>query len=280
MSLRVAIFAGEYAELAAWTGEPEEQLRAAQEAHAEVRDLWLAWDGTDLVGALHSWRAPDGRCRLYYDKCREDAFAPLAAMVEDGCHATIDASDETALAALAGAGFRESRRENEYEIPVTRVDAHVPTGIAIVTADNTELEPLMLLDCAIRADIPGSDGWQPDPVWFLAETYDSQFFDPQTYRVALDGDAYVGLARVWKALPGRDHRRLGCVGVLGPYRRRGLGRALIARAFTPLADAGETAVTAEADATNIASHSLLASFGARVTGGTVELSRSAQHQSG
>lgn len=32
--------------------------------------------------------------------------------------------------------------------------------------ERTELEPLMYLDCALRQDIPGADGWLPDPKWF------------------------------------------------------------------------------------------------------------------
>jgi hypothetical protein len=45
--------------------------------------------------------------------------------------------------------------------------------------------------------------------------------------------------------------------------------------MAPLADRGEELLTAEADATNIASHTLLTSFGGRVTGGTIELLRPA-----
>jgi ribosomal protein S18 acetylase RimI-like enzyme len=85
----------------------------------------------------------------------------------------------------------------------------------------------------------------------------------------------VGLARIWMRRPSRPYCRLGCVGVLAHYRQRGLGRALIARALAPLADRGEALVTAEADATNIASHALLTSFGGRVTGVTIELLRHA-----
>lgn len=273
MTVTVTRFSGEFGALAAWTGEPVEQLRADEDYHSGEREHWLAWDGTAVVGALHPWRSPDGRHRLYYDKCRPDSYGPLAAAIDGACLATVEAADTAALAALAAAGFTELRRENEYEIPVSLVTAPVPAGLEIVTADRTELEPLMLLDCAIRADIPGSDGWQPDPVWFREETYDSPFFDPQTYRVALDDGAYVGLARVWKPLPGRRYGRLGCVGVLAGYRRRGLGRALIAQALAPLDAAGQLAVTAEADATNVASHALLTNFGARITGGTIELQR-------
>jgi hypothetical protein len=50
---------------------------------------------------------------------------------------------------------------------------------------------------------------------------------------------------------------------------------LTARALAPLADRSEVLVIAEADATNVASHALLTSFGGRVTGGTIELRRHA-----
>ncbi len=271
--VRVASFAGEFAALADWSGTPEEELRARDAYYSDDQDCLLAWQGSQLAGVLNTWQAPDGRLRLYFGSCRSDAYAPLAAGIGAACYATVDKADLEALRALSGAGFTEVRRENEYEIPVSRVDAVVPDGISIVTADQTELEPLMMLDCAIRADIPGADGWQPDPAWFRAQTYDSPDFDPQAYRVALDGDDYVGLARIWLRSPSRVYRRLGCVGVLREYRRRGLARALVARALAPVAAAGETAVTAEVDTTNIASHTLLTGFGGRVTGGTVELYR-------
>jgi ribosomal protein S18 acetylase RimI-like enzyme len=271
MSLRITRFADEFADLAAWTGEPEEQLRADDDYHVG-REHWLAWDGDAVIGALHPWHAPDGRVRLFFDKTRVDAYAPLAAAIDGECYATVDAGAAEMLAALRGSGFVDSRREEEYEIPVARIDAPVPDGLRIVTADRTELEPLMLLDCAIRADIPGADGWQPDPVWFREETYDSPFFDPLTYRIALDGDRYVGLARVWLPI-GDELHRLGCIGVLAGYRRRGLALALIASAFAPLVERGVSTVGAEADATNVASHSLLTGLGGVVTGASVELYR-------
>jgi hypothetical protein len=54
----------------------------------------------------------------------------------------------------------------------------------------------MGLDCALREDVSGSAGWQPDATWSREETYDSPYFDPSTYLVALDGEKYVGLGRV------------------------------------------------------------------------------------
>jgi GNAT superfamily N-acetyltransferase len=271
--MQIARFDGEFGPLAAWTGTPEPELRERAGYHAGDRDLWLAWDGDHVAGVLTAWRAPDGRVRLFFGRCRPEAYAPLAVAVPAPAYATAGQDDAAVLRSLAGAGFTELRREYEYEIPVTAVDAAVPAGLRLITADRTELEPLMLLDCAIRADIPGADGWQPDPAWFRAETYDSPDFDPQAYLVALDGGDYVGLVRIWGRSPSQACRRLGCIGVLHAYRRRGLARALLGHAFRPLLAAGERAVTAEADTTNLASHTLLTGFGGRVTGGTVELYR-------
>lgn len=133
----------------------------------------------------------------------------------------------------------------------------------------------MLLDGALREDVPGSDGWRPDPVWFRRETFDSPYFDPQAYLVAvdggLDGSPYVGLVRIWNGpnpLP-----RLGMIAVLPPYRRRGLARALIGRAFAALHARGVIEVTAEVDADNAASNTLMVGLGGVVTGSDVELRR-------
>jgi GNAT superfamily N-acetyltransferase len=268
--VRITQFGGEYAQVAAWTGQTEEQLREVEDYHDEDRDHWLAWDGDQVVGVLDPWHAPDGRHRLFFDKCRADAYAPLAAAVDGPCYVTVQAGSE-ALGPLTTVGFEESRREHDYEIPVAWIDTPTPDGLWLISAANAEIEKLMMLDCALREDVPGADGWQPDPVWFREETF-GVGFDPLTYRVAVDSDdRHVGLARVWLN-PGRTPR-LGMVGVLPAYRRKGLGRALIAQAFAVLSVRGVPVVTAEVDVTNAASNALMRSLGGRVTGGSVELFR-------
>ena len=88
----------------------------------------------------------------------------------------------------------------------------------------------------------------------------------------MDADgSYAGLVRVWNGP--RPLPRLGLIGVLRDHRRRGLARALISAAFNVLHDRGATVVTAEADETNTASLTLLASFGAAKVDAEVELFR-------
>jgi GNAT superfamily N-acetyltransferase len=259
VAITVRRFGGEFEALAAWTGETVED---------DTENLWLAWDGGRVVGVMQPWTPPNQRLTLYFGQCRDDAFGPLADAVDGERYAKVGVADAERLP-----GFSEIRREHEYEIPVAQLDAGTPDGLVIISAARTELEKLMMLDCALREDIPGSEGWQPDPQWFREETYDSPDFDPETYAVALHGDDYVGLARVWNGPRPRPH--LGMVGVLAAYRRRGLALALLARVFGPLAERGEKIVTSEVDAANTASNTLMRKLGGRVVGGTVELHRPA-----
>jgi ribosomal protein S18 acetylase RimI-like enzyme len=269
--LRAGLFDSEYEALSAWTGETRAELEAQEEYHPGARQVWLAWEGARVVGVMKPWLRPDGRHTLYFGRCRPEAYALLAAQVAGECYTVVDGADGEALRALGSAGFRTERTELRYSIPVTRFDAPVPAGIEIISAAHTELEPLMLLDCVLRQDVPGADGWQPDPQWFREETYDSPFFDPEAYLVALDAGRYVGLVRIWNGP--RPKPRLGMIGVLPEYRRRGFARALMGRAFGALHSRGAREVVAEADDGNVASHTLLTGLGGVVAGRDVELRR-------
>jgi ribosomal protein S18 acetylase RimI-like enzyme len=61
--------------------------------------------------------------------------------------------------------------------------------------------------------------------------------------------------------------------VVRGYRRRGIARALLARAFRAVHENGKTEAGAEADDTNEAAVALLTSLGARRTVGILELIR-------
>ena len=189
---------------------------------------------------------------------------------DDDVYVTVAESD---VSRYEGVGFVVSRREDEYLVPTGHHAVAPPPGFAFRRADEVDEERLRRLDDALRQDVPGTDGWRWDAAGFRAETFESPAFDPATYLVAVDRrDDYVGLARVWV---NRPTPRLGMIGVLAPYRRRGLAKALLEAVFSELHRRGAVEVSTEVDETNVASQALLAGFGARRIAGHVELIRRA-----
>jgi RimJ/RimL family protein N-acetyltransferase len=240
--------------------------------------LWHALEDDRVVGRAHLRRRPDDRAFVAADAWREPVTRALldavAADVPGDLHTLAAEDDGEHLALLAAAGYVPVRREDEFVIPVDRALAAtagpVPAGVSIVPADEKESDRLAQLDERLRQDVPGSDGWVNDPEEFREYTFD-EHFDPRLYLVAVVGGEYAGLVRVWR---GNRVPRLGLVAVLRWHRRRGLAKALLHAAFTPLAERGIELVSAEADAANAPSRALLAALGARRTGGSVELRRS------
>jgi RimJ/RimL family protein N-acetyltransferase len=273
MTITVTPLGTQYEALAAWTGEPVDDIRRQiEDDHEEQRDHWIAWRDGGVVGTVHPWPAPDRRLRLFFERTEPAAYGPLLEKIEGPCVTTVDEADREAVAALAGLGFEIVRREEQLEIPVRRTSYALPAGCRVISAADTGIRELMALDDALRDDVPGAEGWESNETWFREETYDSPFFDPETYLVAIGPDgSYTGLVRIWNGP--RPLPRLGLIGVLQDHRRRGLTRALISAALNVLHDRGATVVTAEADETNTASLALLTSFGAAKLGAEVELSR-------
>jgi ribosomal protein S18 acetylase RimI-like enzyme len=238
--------------------------------------VWRAYHTDQAAGAVRAFLRPDNRWFVAFEHGRGDSdrslLAAVAANLGADLYATADDRDDEGLDRLARLGFTVHRRESSYVIPVGPTAGEEPEGIVIISAANADEDDLRRLDDTLRQDVPGTAGWTWDPGDFREETFDSAEFDPATYLVAVDVDSarYVGLVRVWNS-PGRP--RLGLIGVTRAYRRRGLARALLARAFGVLHQRGRTEVTAEADDTNIASMSLLLGLGARREGGSVEFIR-------
>ncbi len=241
---------------------------------------WNYIRGNETASAYATCR-PDRRWFVSIDAWDEEAYAPLmAAMQEDLRHdlyTNMSGDDEEGLRRWQQFGFEIARREIVFKIPVDPAmtgltDPSPPDGIVLIAADAADETQLRELDDRLRADVPGSRGWLNDPAEFREYTFDERHFDPSTYLVAVDDSRqeFAGLVRVWTSA---RHHRLGLIGVTAPYRRRGLARALIAAAFRPLHERGVSHVSAEADATNHASISLLESIGAARTDETLELIR-------
>ena len=240
--------------------------------------VWRALDADQAVGAVSAFLFPNDRWFLHFDNCRDDSYEPLLAAVAANTghdlYATVEDTDEQALETHDRLGFTVNRRESNLVIPTDPqiTGLHVtaePDGVIVISAADADEDQLRLLDDALRQDVPGSAGWKWDPGDFHEETFSSQF-DPATYLVAVDvvSGEYIGLVRVWNN-PGRP--RLGLIAVLPPFRRQGLARVLLARAFRVVHERGKAELTAEVDDTNSASRSLLLRLGATRESGVVEL---------
>jgi GNAT superfamily N-acetyltransferase len=252
----------------------------------EVRRLspdlaWRAFAGEEGIGVVKALLRPDERCFVFFDSCRADAHEPLLAAVGQelgrDLYVTVDEADDEGRALYERLRFVVNRRESEYLIPtdpdVTGLGGvETPRGFVLVGADQVAEARLRVLDDTLRQDVPGTDGWRWDEAGFREETFESPSFDPNTYLIAIEktsGD-YAGLVRVWNNVVGP---RLGLIAVVPRHRRRGLAKALLARAFGVLHERGKTEVSAEVDDTNVASTSLLEAVGASRTGGSIELIR-------
>jgi len=241
---------------------------------------WRALDGDLVAGEVSARLRPDNRWFLYFDTWRADAYPALAdAVARDlgrDLYVTLEDAEYDALEACARAGFAVHRRESYYRIPTDPVvtgltGAVLPAGLDVLSAADADITRLRLLDDALRQDVPGSGGWRWDAGQFRAETF-GPFFDPATYLVAVDraSGQYAGLVRIWRTRAGP---RLGLIATLARYRRRGVARALLGRAFAVLAARGDASVAGEVDDANVASLSLLTGLGARRYGGNMELIR-------
>jgi GNAT superfamily N-acetyltransferase len=273
MTITAAPLGDQYEALAAWTGESADDIRRQiEEDHSEHRDHWIAWRDGQVIGALRPWRSPDGKLRLFFDRTEPAAYEALIAKVDGPCLTSVDETNQPVVRALRDLGFEPVRREVQLEIPVTRTAYGLPPGYRVISAADTNVWDLMALDDALRNDVPGAEGWESDEAGFREQTYDSPFFDPEAYLVALAADdTYAALVRIWNGP--RPLPRLGLIGVLAAHRRLGLAKSLLSTAFNVLATRGTPVVTAEADDSNTASLHLLHTFGATEVGAELELAR-------
>lgn len=222
---------------------------------------------------------PDGCCVVRPEETWTGSVAAAAAALAERCGVTVVTMvAEHALrelGALAHAGFTSSRREVLITIDVEAAlralgAAEPPAGVEIRSATEVVEARLLLLDDELRQDVPGTFGWRSTEDEFREHTFADPAFDPRTYLVAVEpgSGALLGLARVWMN-PGGP--RLGLVGVRRAFRRRGIGAALLARAFAAVAATGAETITAEYDTENRASHALALHLGARRVGTVIEL---------
>jgi ribosomal protein S18 acetylase RimI-like enzyme len=77
-------------------------------------------------------------------------------------------------------------------------------------------------------------------------------FDPDLWLMALDGNQVAGISLNWKFIPGEpDLGWVGTLGVLRPWRKRGLGLALLQQSFLELYRRGQRKVGLGVDASSL-----------------------------
>ncbi len=136
--------------------------------------------------------------------------------------------DAGARALFEGRGYREVRRHYEMAIELAGEPEapHVPEPLVI---DAFRTEDARAFHAASSESF--EDEWGHSPMeferWWEMRSKDSNF-DPSLWFVVRDGDE---IAAVGRCEAGYGGGYVGLLGVRKPWRRRGLGRALLLHAF-------------------------------------------------
>ncbi len=191
--------------------------------------------GRGLGTALVEWGERSARSRIDY--------APEGTRVV--AQYFLNAQNQAAAEIVARAGYEPVRQ----------------TWIMAIDLDSAVPEPAIPHGISIRAFQPGEDDratfeavkeafidlWgQPQGTFerFIAMK-ESETFDPALWHLAVDGDQVAGVV-LGKAYSGEGW--IDSVGVRRPWRRRGLGLALLHRAFAAYLDRGISRVELSVDA--------------------------------
>jgi ribosomal protein S18 acetylase RimI-like enzyme len=163
-------------------------------------------------------------------------------------------TDQGAQALLAGRGYEVVRRYHEMVRPTMDAigDSPVPDGLRLQVGRFEEARPVF--DAAAEAF---RDHWgeRDESEEAFRRFITDPLSPPELWVVAWDGDEIAGVVTNKLDAPDEDGSggRLGTldsVSVRRPWRRRGLGRAMVAESLRLLRDAGATRATLGVDTDN------------------------------
>ena len=165
------------------------------------------------------------------------------------------AANEPAQRILEGAGFEYARSSWQMQIDLDETPPPPPTwpdGITVRSADPTDAEYHAILDVQNDAF---ADHYGFVPMSFEDFVhYGTQMtpFDPSLWRLVMEGDEIVAISLNMPFRPGMpDVGWVGTLGVRRPWRRRGLGEALLRDAFGLFHARGVRHVGLGVDASNL-----------------------------
>jgi GNAT superfamily N-acetyltransferase len=237
---------------------------------------WQAVEGDQVVGRGDTARRPDGRIFISIDSWHDATFDQLAhAMLADlprPLYTVVDEPDLDLTSCWQRAGFATGRRECEYVVPTDPQISGLgtvlpPDGVTILPVGAAQESPLREIYDAIRNEVDATIGWESMPAEVPANG--TPQLDPLKYAVAVEGDRYVGLARI----TGRMNRqpRIGLLAVRSDQQRRGIARALLAHVLGSLHRSGVETAWAEVNESNGAATALFEGIGARCASSNLEL---------
>lgn len=246
-----------------WTAD---ELRAELGDLDAERDAWLVDVDGRLAGVGHLSRRSERRyfgdayvhpeltgrgvgtrlLGLFAERVREQTPAGTTAVLQ-GAHLVGDALAPALFAACGYTRVRSSFRM------IRDVSGEVPEP---VWPDGIERRPLDVERDGRRVhevieDAFAEEWGHTDRTYaeWRRRTFDAPGFDPGLVPVAWDGDEIAGLSLNYSKRMG-DWGWIGSIGVRKPWRRRGLGLALLYESFSRFRATGETVVALGVDAEN------------------------------
>jgi mycothiol synthase len=224
------------------------------------RNTWVVELGNEIVGAATLWSHGDGpnswgevhpahRGRGFGSALLERIEARARDLGAGVVRTDAFAADEHALRLLASRGYRDVRHYYEMRIELGEEPPPEPEWPEGIVVHPFRLEDAREFHAANMEAFADEWGFVPSPFeeWREARL-GAEDFDPSLWAVARDGDAIAGFVRCEPMRYGAPW--VGALGVLAPWRRRGLGLALLRHAFHLFHARGERAVGLGVDAEN------------------------------
>jgi ribosomal protein S18 acetylase RimI-like enzyme len=235
-----------------WFSLPDVELRIAERDGEFVAYADVSSEGGERFNV--DLRVPLGGDGLAADALLRDAeeWARAHAKPDAVIRAFTPERNGTAVDALTRAGYRVVRHSFTMEIELRDEFAPVepPEGIAFRTFD-PDRDERRVYDCLNDA-FAENWGHRPEPIeHWRARTIAGDRFDPELWWLADDGDDLAGFSLNGWHFSGDP--RCGWVATLGvrrPWRRRGLGVALLLHSFADFQRRGATRVGLGVDAEN------------------------------
>lgn len=165
-----------------------------------------------------------------------------------GFRGFVDSADTTVTRALEEAGLQLLRHSFRMEIDLDdqRAEPRWPDGIAVRTFEDDDARTIYEVQQETFEDalehIPS-----PYEEWAHWSLH-ADNFDPTLWFIAQEGDEIAGIELCYQDEAQPDRGWVGILGVRRPWRRRGVGRALLEHAFAEFARRGYRRVGLGVDA--------------------------------